>query len=444
MVAEKLPDNWKTTTLGEIADLAGGGTPSRDHPEYFTGDIVWLTPTEIPRNRVTVISNSREKISQEGLKKSSARLLPKGTVLMTSRASIGYVAIAGSEVTTNQGFASFICKEAVYNHYLAYWLLGNADYFIEQATGTTFKEIIKSKLRNFTFPLPPLPEQERIVERIESLFTQLDAGVSALKRSKAALKRYKASVLKAACEGRLVPQDPLDDSAEEMLRKLGKKPLVKNDFAELPQGWCWALIGTFIRKIQYGTSDKANEDTFGIPVLRMGNIVDGQLDFSKLKYLPKNTPGLDNLILEPGDLLFNRTNSAELVGKTAIYRKNYPTASFASYLIRVQPHSEISPDYISYCINSTYGRQYIKSVVSQQVGQANVNGTKLANMPVPLPPSLEQQRIVAEVERRLSVVQELEQAIAANLKRAGRLRQAILRQAFEGRLIKHVSEVSTM
>src|SRR5215210_7507635 len=107
--AKRLPDDWKLVALGEIADLIGGGTPSREHPEYFTGDIVWLTPTEIPRNRVTVVSDSREKITQEGLKKSSARVMPEGTVLMTSRASIGYVAIAGTEVTTNQGFASFIC-----------------------------------------------------------------------------------------------------------------------------------------------------------------------------------------------------------------------------------------------------------------------------------------------------------------------------------------------
>src|SRR4030067_3687768 len=122
-----IPDSWLWTTLGEIADLVGGGTPSRAKSEYFTGNIVWLTPTEIPKNRVTVIRESKELITQEALRKSSARLVPKGSVLMTSRASIGYVAIAGTEDTTNQGFASFICKEGVYNFYLAYWLWANAN-----------------------------------------------------------------------------------------------------------------------------------------------------------------------------------------------------------------------------------------------------------------------------------------------------------------------------
>src|SRR4030065_42912 len=121
MVNVNLPPGWKWTVLGDVADLMGGGTPSRENPEYFTGDIVWLTPTEIPKTKISVVSDSREKITQDGLRKSSARLIPKGSVLMTSRASIGYVAIAGTEVTTNQGFASFIPKQGINNFYLAYW-----------------------------------------------------------------------------------------------------------------------------------------------------------------------------------------------------------------------------------------------------------------------------------------------------------------------------------
>src|SRR5262245_56900827 len=107
----ELPEGWVWAMLGEIADLTGGGTPSRGQPEYFIGENVWLTPTEIPKDRIATISNSKECITEEGLRKSSARLVPKDTVLLTSRASIGYVAIAGTEVTTNQGFASFTCIE---------------------------------------------------------------------------------------------------------------------------------------------------------------------------------------------------------------------------------------------------------------------------------------------------------------------------------------------
>jgi type I restriction enzyme S subunit len=167
----------------------------------------------------------------------------------------------------------------------------------------------------------------------------------------------------------------------------------------------------------------------------MGNIQEGRLDYSDLKYLPSDHPDLPPTLLDEGDLLFNRTNSAELVGKTAVFHDNHNRVSFASYLIRVSFLEESSPKYVSSFINSDHGRRYIRAVQSQQVGQANVNGTKLAQMPVPLPPAAEQQRIVAEVERRLSVIQAAEQVAAANLRRAERLRQSILKRAFEGKLV---------
>jgi type I restriction enzyme S subunit len=166
----------------------------------------------------------------------------------------------------------------------------------------------------------------------------------------------------------------------------------------------------------------------------MGNIADGNLSLEKLKYLPKAHEEFPELLLQTGDLLFNRTNSAELVGKTAVFRGTPMPCSFASYLIRVRLCDGCLPDMIAYYINSVFGRAWIASCVSQQVGQANVNGTKLQAFAVPLPPLAEQTRIVAEVERRLSLVEELEMSVSANLQRALRLRQSILQKAFAGEL----------
>src|SRR6266404_1060565 len=132
---------------------------------------------------------------------------------------------------------------------------------------------------------------------------------------------------------------------------------------------------------------------------------------------------------------FTRTNSAELVGKTAVYRGNPTPCSFASYLIRLRLLPGCVAQFLAYYINSFFGRAWIKSVVSQQVGQANVNGTKLQDLVLPLPPLAEQERIVGEVERRLSVIEELDAAVTANLKRAERLRQSILHRAFTGALV---------
>ncbi len=173
---DNIPKEWVKIKIKNICELIGGGTPSRQKIEYFEGNITWLTPTEISKEKIVRINSSREKITKLGLKKSSAKIIPTNSVLLTSRASIGYVAIAGIGVTTNQGFTSFVCNQTTYNYFLAYWLFGNKDELESQATGTTFKEISKSKIRELIIPLPPLNEQKRIVSKIESILGRIDAN----------------------------------------------------------------------------------------------------------------------------------------------------------------------------------------------------------------------------------------------------------------------------
>lgn len=144
---------------------------------------------------------------------------------------------------------------------------------------------------------------------------------------------------------------------------------------DLPKGWQMLTVGEMTEEMQYGSSAKTSEDSSGVPVLRMGNIKEGSLVLDSLKYLPRNHPEFPDLLLRDGDLLFNRTNSAELVGKSAVYRGNPETCSCASYLIRVQLKPEFVPEYVANYLNSPFGRQWIASVVSQQVGQANVKET---------------------------------------------------------------------
>jgi type I restriction enzyme S subunit len=325
----------------------------------------------------------------------------------------------------------------------------------------------------------PEPEQTRIVAEIEKQFTRLEAGVATLQHVKANLKRYRAAVLKAAVEGRLVPTEAelarreshSYEPAGELLQRIlaerrarweadqfarlrasGKERKDANRKARykdpacpdttnapvLPDGWTWAAVEQVSRLVQYGSSAKTTEESNGVPVLRMINIMsDGRLNLKDLKYLPPYHKEFPALLLQTGDLLFNRTNSPGLVGKSAVYNGTPSPCSFASYLIRVRTMEGCSPTFLAFCLNSAWGRSWIKSVVSQQVGQANVNGSKLQGFVFPLPPWGEQRRIVAETERRLSVMDELEMHVDANLKRAERLRQAILKRAFEGKLVPH-------
>ena len=181
-----LPETWRLVKLGKITEIVGGGTPSRQNSVYFGGDIPWATPTDITALDDLWIYETKENITEEGLKNSSAKLLPVGTVLMTSRATIGFTALAGREIATNQGFANFICDERVlFNGYLAYYLPFIRDWLIQIAGGTTFKEISKSVLANIDIPLPTLSEQRRIV----GVVNQVDGLRRLRRRTKGVIHR---------------------------------------------------------------------------------------------------------------------------------------------------------------------------------------------------------------------------------------------------------------
>jgi type I restriction enzyme, S subunit len=331
-------------------------------------------------------------------------------------------------------------------------------HFETNARGTAQKGIYLRTLADTPVQVAPLAEQKCIVAEIEKQFSRLDEAVANLKRVKANLTRYRAAVLKAAVEGHLVPTEAelarragrSYEAGEQLLARIlaercaEEKPAVSgrkktyaepqppdtSNLPELPESWVWATVGQLSQLTQYGTSAKAEEAPIGIPVLRMGNIHEGRIVLHSLKYLPCGHPEFPQLLLAPGDILFNRTNSAELVGKSAVYKGVPKPCSFASYLIRIRLVGNCLPEAVAYFLNSVFGRAWIASVVSQQVGQANVNGTKLLSLVIPVPPFAEQRRIVAEVERCLSMADESEAHVEANLHRAERLRQSILGRAF--------------
>ena len=321
------------------------------------------------------------------------------------------------------------------------------------SAGSAQGVISKKQLADIPIHVPDLDEQHRIVAEIEKQFSRLDEAVANLQRVKANLKRYKASVLKAAVEGRLVETEASIakregrryETGEQLLQRIlderratwaPRKKYVEPATAErslitrLPRGWTEATVEQLSHLVEYGSSSKTSDDSTGVPVLRMRNIFEGELCFDELKYLPTGHEEFPKLLLNDGDLLFNRTNSPELVGKIAVFRTKPNNYSFASYLIRVRTLTGALPEFLAAYINSSFGRQWVKSVVTQQVGQANVNGTKLQALSVPLPPLAEQARIVAEVDRRLSIIREVEAEVDANLQRAQALRQATLIRAF--------------
>ena len=157
---------WKTARLEEVAEVLGGGTPSRQVNRFFGGDIAWATPTDVTALDGLYITNTKETVTEDGLKNSSTKLMPPGTVILTSRATIGFSAVATTPICTNQGFVNFICSKELLPEYLAYWLRTQKAKMLQHAGGTTFKEIARGTLRKFEISFPNIEEQRRIVDII--------------------------------------------------------------------------------------------------------------------------------------------------------------------------------------------------------------------------------------------------------------------------------------
>lgn len=187
--------------MGEVAEVVGGGTPSTSVPAYFGGDVPWITPADLSGYAEKYISEGARSLTAAGLTNSGARIMPAGTVLFSSRAPIGYVAIASNPVATNQGFKSFVLCECLLPDFVYYYLQSAKGIVKSLASGTTFPELSGKEAAKIPVPVPPLDEQRAIVAEIEKQFSRIDAGVAALKRAQANLKRYRAALLKAACRG---------------------------------------------------------------------------------------------------------------------------------------------------------------------------------------------------------------------------------------------------
>lgn len=437
--------------MGDIATVVGGSTPRSKQPEYWDGDIPWLGVSDLTGYTDKYIAAGARSITEAGYASCSTQMVPAGTVLFSSRAPIGYVAIASQPLCTSQGFKSFVVADGVSPDYI-YWYLKYAKPLAESlASGTTFRELSGKAAAALPVPLPPFNEQLRIVDALEHFLGRIDEATHGVRIATAHLQTFTKAVLTAAVSGELGAATAASESAADLLQRIltlreerwracgmgrhrpPESPVTGS--MPLPPTWAWATIDQLAVGVQYGSSAKTDPDLVDqVPVLRMGNIQEGRLDLSSLKYLPRDHNEFPELLLKDGDLLFNRTNSPELVGKTAVARKLPAECSFASYIIRVRLADEVLPEYVSYFINSPYGRQWVRDNVSQQVGQANVNGSKLRALTLPLPPRTIQERVVAAVEAARASGEHLADALMNASASGEHLRTSLMHQAFTGQL----------
>jgi type I restriction enzyme, S subunit len=395
-----MKNGWQSKQLGELCRFIDyrGKTP-----EKTASGLRLITAKNVKMGYLQ--ETPMEYVAPESYDAWMTRGIPKmGDVLFTTEAPLANVA----QLDTNEKvvFAQriIVLQPAVNSldrTFLKYLLLSDIAQkrILGRGTGATVQGIKASLLKTIPIEFPPLPEQRRIVRILDEAFAGLETA-------------------KANAEKNLENSRALFES--HLRSVLGSKK------------WKWKMLGELCDGVEYGSSAKSKKKG-KVPVLRMGNIQDGRLDLTNLAYTDDQEE-IQKYLLKHNDVLFNRTNSPELVGKTAIYKSEMP-AIFAGYLIRIQRKEDLlDADFLNYFLNSQIAIDYGKTVVISSVNQANINGAKLKSYPIPAPSISEQQSIVKKLDALREETKRLASIYEQKLVALEALKKSLLHQAFTGQL----------
>ena len=304
-------------------------------------------------------------------------------------------------------------SEIVYEQYCRYFIIINKEIYSKSKKGSAIPHLNKELFFNMPFPLPPLVEQQRIVERIESLFAKLDEAKENLQNVLDGFETRKAAILHKAFTG-------------ELTANWRKQHSVSMD------SWEEKCVSEICKNLKYGTSKKSELNGL-VAVIRMGNLQNGEIDWNNLAYTD-DEEDIKKYSLKKGDVLFNRTNSPELVGKTAIYRGEFP-AIYAGYLIKLDYNENIiNGEYFNYLMNSIRAKEYCQLVKTDGVSQSNINAKKIGAFQIPVPKLEEQTEIVRIIDGLFAKEQQAKELAENVLAKIALIKKAILARAFRGEL----------
>ncbi len=446
---------WPSRPLRDVGDWSGGGTPSKAREEYWTnGTIPWVTPKDM---KVETITGAEDLITADAVAGSATKLVPPNSVLVVVRSGILQrllpVAVTACEVTINQDLKAVQLRPWIRPRYLAMALKAFEQDILQRCTksGTTVQNINMPALLDYTIPVAPVEQQDSIVAEIETQFTRLDAGVAALQRAQANLKRYRASVLKAACEGRLVPTEAelarregrdYETGAQLLERILAERrkawtgkgkykepePPDTTGLPELPEGWCWASVGQ-LADVGTGATPKRGVDRYwsagSVPWVTSAALNDPYVDVAG-ECVTEHALAETNLtIYQPGTLLIAMYGEGKTRGKCAELRLRATTNQAIAAL---ECHADVRR-YLKLLLWHQY-----EAIRSRALGgaQPNLNLSMVRSIVVAMPPEHEQTRVCAEVDRLLSGADQLGSIVDGHLQRVVRLRLAVLQRAFGG------------
>ena len=411
----EVPENWVWVRLGAVCYA------SKEKSNDFSNEIKYIGLEHLEKDKGIVGFSSADKV------KSTKNAFQEGQILYGRlRPYLNKHDIASFSGVCSTDILVFEASVLVANVLVDKFF--NLPFFIEyvvaNSKGINLPRVSEETVLNTTFPLPPLLEQQRIVERIEELFAKLDEAKERLQEVANSFAVRKAAILHKAFTGELTKQWRLENGVSD-------------------ESWEEKTIGEICSSLKYGTSKKSSDDG-EVVVLRMGNLQNGEIDWSNLAYT-SDEEDIKKYLLKSGDVLFNRTNSPELVGKTSIYRGEMP-AIYAGYLIKLDYEKNIVVgDYLNYYLNSSKAKEYYMQVKTDGVSQSNINAKKIGEFEIPLPTLPEQHEIVRLIDDLLARERSAQQATEQALASIDLMKKSILARAFRGELgTNKASEASAL
>ena len=420
----EVPENWVWVRLGAVCFFENGYAFKSDKFSSEKG-IPVIKISNIKENNVDLddcIKTLEENIDEKFI-------VHQGDLLIAmSGATTGkngvYMSANIAYLNQRVGNIKVKNKELLIEKFRNFYIANMQNEILNTAYGGAQPNISSQKMSVMTFPLPPLSEQQRIVERIEELFAKLDEAKERLQEVADSFAVRKAAILHKAFTGELTKQWRCENGVSD-------------------ESWEEKTIGEICSSLKYGTSKKSSDDG-EVVVLRMGNLQNGEIDWSNLAYT-SDEEDIKKYLLKSGDVLFNRTNSPELVGKTSIYRGEMP-AIYAGYLIKLDYEKNIVVgDYLNYYLNSSKAKEYYMQVKTDGVSQSNINAKKIGEFEIPLPTLSEQHEIVRLINDLLARERKAQQATEQVLASIDLMKKSILARAFRGELgTNKASEASAL
>lgn len=413
----KVPKNWCWTRMENIAQWGSGGTPSRKIPEYYNGDIPWIKTGELNDD---YIFETEEHITQEAIFHSSAKLFPENTVAIAMYgATIGKVGILGIAATTNQACACGVSNLLVNYKYLFYYARSQKDNFIKKGKGGAQPNISQEIIKSHEFPLPPLSEQHRIVDRIESLFAKLDEAKQKAQDALDSFETRKAAILHKAFTGELTAQ-------------------WRKEHGVGMESWDGLQWGSFIVSIEAGKNWNAGgrpprADEFG--VVKVSAVTWGEFNEVESKTCTVEEQWNENVQIHEGDFLFSRANTLQLVGNCVIVKSISRRLMLSDKILRFKFDKRVIPEYVLHFTRSNLYRNQIEQLASgNQDGMRNVSQKNMKLVEFPIPKLEEQAEIVRLLDDLLDKEQQAKEAAEGVLEQIDLIKKAILARAFRGEL----------